>query len=174
MSGAQILIASLPECPFHGRMVKLLQHATTDCLLHLTWGFCAAAETELGTHPTTGQEIRVLQGPYGWYLEASAASGQAADGIRSGASENGSKGAATGTKKRAKVKAPKPQRVSLGKLPAGQVPEITLEEAVELLQWPKVRARPPRTAQCGIHAICSKNARFGEEAAFCLLTSKSP
>ena len=84
----------------------------------------------------------MLQGPYGWYLEASAASAQAEAETGDGASENGSKGAATGTKKRAKAKAPKPQRVSLGKLLAGQVPEITLEEAVELLQWPKVRARP--------------------------------
>ena len=85
----------------------------------------------------------MLQGPYGWYLEASAATGQVSGGTANGASENGSKGAAAGTKKRAKAKAPKPQRVSLGKLPAGQVPEITLQEAVELLQWPKVRARPP-------------------------------
>lgn len=100
-------------------------------------------ELWLGTHPTTGQEIRVLQGPYGWYLEASAATGQVSGGTANGASENGSKGAAAGTKKRAKAKAPKPQRVSLGKLPAGQVPKITLQEAVELLQWPKVRARPP-------------------------------
>ena len=109
----------------------------------------------------------MLQGPYGWYLEASAAAGQVADGTGNGASENGSQGAATGTKRRAKVKAPKPQRVSLGKLPAGQVPGTTLEEAVELLQWPKVRARPPGHTQCGMWAICSS---FGEEATFCLLT----
>ena len=87
----------------------------------------------------------MLQGPYGWYLEASAASGQAKEESGKKAAEEGSKSTATGTKRKAKAKPPKPQRVSLGKLPAGQVPEITLEEAVELLQWPKVRARPPRT-----------------------------
>ena len=52
-----------------------------------------------------------------------------------------SNGAATGTR-RGRPKAPKPRRVSLGKLPAGQVPELTLEEAVELLQWPKVPSLP--------------------------------
>ena len=87
----------------------------------------------------------MLQGPYGWYLEASAAAGQVAEESTNGATENASKGAARGTKRRVKAKAPKPQRVSLGKLPAGQVPGTTLEEAVELLQWPKVRARPPWT-----------------------------
>ncbi len=55
-----------------------------------------------------------------------------------------SNGASTGKRRgRPKApKAPKPQRVSLGKLPAGQVPELTLEEAVELLQWPKVLSQP--------------------------------
>ena len=48
------------------------------------------------------------------------------------------KGSNGAPKKRGRAKAPKPQRLSLGKLPAGKVPEVTLEEAVELLRWPKV------------------------------------
>ena len=142
-----MLEASLPGCPRYSRTVDPLQHAPTEINPNLTWGFSAAAETELwlGAHPTTGQDIRVLQGPYGWYLEASAVSAQAEDETKKGAAEKGSTGADAGAKRKAKAKAPKPQRVSLGKLPAGQVPEITLEEAVELLQWPKVRGCLPST-----------------------------
>ena len=88
-------------------------------------------------HPSTGREIRVLRGPYGWYLEMALAP-EDAQQEREDVSSNG---ATTGKRKR-RPKAPKPQRVSLGKLPAGQVPEITLEEAVELLQWPKVLPQP--------------------------------
>ena len=57
----------------------------------------------------------------------------------------GSNGATAG-RRRGRPKAPKPQRASLGKLPAGQVPGVTLEEAVELLQWPKVLSVPSCTA----------------------------
>lgn len=96
-------------------------------------GCCGAVETErcLGNHPGTGQEISVLQGPYGWYLEMSPPPAKPEeDASGNGASKAG--------KKKGRAKAPKPQRVSLGKLLPGQAPEVTLEEAVELLQWPKV------------------------------------
>ncbi|CAL5218790.1 g512 [Coccomyxa viridis] len=90
-------------------------------------------DISLGVHPSTGREIRVLRGPYGWYLE------MAPDDAQQPPEDASSNGASTGKRRgRPKApKAPKPQRVSLGKLPAGQVPELTLEEAVELLQWPK-------------------------------------
>lgn len=70
------------------------------------------------------------------------------------------KGSNGAPKKRGRAKAPKPQRVSLGKLPAGQVPEVTLEEAVELLRWPKVLSFFP---SCDMHAqslpgLCTQEA----------------
>lgn len=79
-----------------------------------------------------------MRGPYGWYLEMAPAPQNAQRQPEDASSSNG---AATGSR-RGRTKAPKPQRVSLGKLPAGQAPELTLEEAVELLQWPKVPCLP--------------------------------
>ncbi len=86
-----------------------------------------------------------MRGPYGWYLEMAPAPEDAQQQQPEDVSSNG---ASTGKRRgRPKApKAPKPQRVSLGKLPAGQVPELTLEEAVELLQWPKVLSPTLRLA----------------------------
>ena len=60
-------------------------------------------------------------------------------------------------KRRGRPKAPKPQRVSLGKLPAGQVPGVTLEEAVELLQWPKVLSLPSCAGHHSFLGACCKH-----------------
>ena len=140
--------------------------------------FAGETEFSLGQHPDTGRKIRVLQGPYGWYLElappaaeplqpqheasAIGLNGKAQDATSkalNGKEPNG-KGSTGAPKKRGKAKAPKPQRVSLGKLPAGQVPEVTLEEAVELLRWPKVLSFFP---SCDMHAqslpkLCTQEA----------------
>ena len=71
--------------------------------------YSAGQDRELGTHPTTGFAVRLRTGPYGPFVEMDAA-------------DPGSK----------------PVRASL---PPDLLPEseITLETAVDLLQWPKVR-----------------------------------
>lgn len=94
----------------------------------------------LGTHPDTGAEVRLKRGPYGWYVELAArppsaeTSAKQAAGAASQESAEGSAGG-KGRKKGGK-KAPaaaRPKRVSLGKA----MPRLTLEQALELLQWPK-------------------------------------
>lgn len=83
--------------------------------------------------PESRREVRLLQGPYGWYLEQEAPASAAA--AAKGEPNNG------GTAKRGrgrKAAAPKPKRkrVSLGR--SASAPSISLAEALDLLQWPKV------------------------------------
>ena len=94
-----------------------------------------------------------MRGPYGWYLEMALAP---RDGQQRPGDASSSNGAVAGAR-RGRLKAPKLQRVSLGKLPAGQVPKVTLEEAVELLQWPKVSSLPQlcgpiTSSECSLRA----------------------
>lgn len=103
--------------------------------MHRTFLYAGETEFSLGEHPSTACEIKVLLGPYGWYLEMAP---PAPESKQQQLEDTPGSSGASKAKKGGKAKAPKPQRVSLGKLPAGQVPEVTLEEAVELLQWPKV------------------------------------
>ncbi len=76
----------------------------------------------LGADPATGREVRLLQGPYGWYIELAAPPKE----------EPTDKPSGKGSKKRG----PKPKRASLGR--SAQAPDISLAEALDLLQWPKV------------------------------------
>ncbi len=94
----------------------------------------------LGTYPVTGAEVHLLRGPYGWYLELAPAQQQLQDAAADAAlpeatgSDDAGKTYKRGRKTTAK---PKPKRVSLGRRGA-VAPDITLKEALELLQWPKV------------------------------------
>jgi topoisomerase IA-like protein len=97
----------------------------------------------LGTHPSTGADIRLLRGPFGWYLELPPAQspGPADEELPE---KELPEAAGKGRGRKKKVATAKPKRVSLGK--GNAPPQITLEEALELLQWPKARA----LACCGI------------------------
>lgn len=77
----------------------------------------------LGVDPASGREIKLVQGPYGWYVEQAV-----------GTEEPLEKPSGKGRKKAAA----KPKRAHLGK--SAQAPNISLAEALDLLQWPKVRA----------------------------------
>lgn len=79
------------------------------------------SERLLGADPATGREVRLLQGPYGWYIELAAAPEEPTDMPSGDERKKGGQ---------------KPKRASLGK--STQAPGISLAEALDLLQWPKV------------------------------------
>ncbi|BDA43988.1 DNA topoisomerase 1 [Coccomyxa sp. Obi] len=94
-------------------------------------------ERVLGADPATGKEVRLLQGPYGWYIELAAALEEPTDKPSSG--------------KGRKKGGPKPKRASLGK--SAQAPDISLAEALDLLQWPKELGAHPEDGQMVTAAV---------------------
>ena len=117
----------------------------------------------LGEDPATGAPVRLLWGRYGWYLELGEAPMSAAGAASQGGEEEQQLAAATGSapaaaedagnggpaagrgrpgrKKKAVTAAaaktkPKPTRAALGR--SADTPDISLEDALQLLAWPKV------------------------------------
>ncbi len=110
--------------------------------------------------------MRLLWGRYGWYLElgeaptkaavgaseagqdkqlaAAAGSAPAAAAEEPGKAEPAGKGRPGRMKKAGTAAAakPKPRRASLGK--SADAPDISLEDALRLLAWPKARAAAGR------------------------------
>ncbi|KAK9916124.1 hypothetical protein WJX75_008944 [Coccomyxa subellipsoidea] len=84
----------------------------------------------LGVDPASGREIKLVQGPYGWYVEQAV-----------GTEEPLEKPSGKGRKKAAA----KPKRAHLGK--SAQAPNISLAEALDLLQWPKELGAHPEDGQ---------------------------
>ncbi|EIE25778.1 DNA topoisomerase I [Coccomyxa subellipsoidea C-169] len=97
-------------------------------------------ERVLGADPANGREIRLVHGPYGWYLEQ-------AIGPEEPKEKPPGKGRKSATAK--------PKRVSLGKSP--QTPDISLAEALDLLQWPKELGPHPEDGQ----AVTAAMGPFG-------------
>ncbi|CAL8469974.1 g9516 [Coccomyxa elongata] len=93
-------------------------------------------ERLLGVDPATGREVRLLQGPYGWYIELAPVPEEPTD-----------KPSGKGSKKGR----PKPKRVSLGK--SAQAPDISLAEALDLLQWPKELGAHPEDGRMVTAAV---------------------
>ena len=119
-------------------------HAPTTLVAPL----CADGSSRLlGEDPATGGPVWLRNGRYGWFLELQAPAAPvleageapARSAIAAAAEEQpgtGKKGRPGRRKKSDAAAAAKPKRAALGK--SAGMPDIDLEQALQLLAWPKV------------------------------------
>ena len=111
----------------------------------------------LGEDPATGRPVWLRNGRYGWYIEllvpAPAVEGEGSPGAAASAPAAEEEPTA-GTKRRpgrrkkqgGAAAAAKPKRAALGR--SEGMPEVSMEQALQLLAWPKVLGRPASKKSC--------------------------